>query len=40
MRRVGPKRRSIITSETMSGSTVHGTVCEEAVGRPSVREAR
>ena len=33
-------RRSIIRSERMHVSTIHGTVCEEAVGRPSIREAR
>jgi len=32
--------RPIIRSETMGGSTINGTVCDEAVGRPSVKEAR
>ena len=39
-RRIGSKRVPIIGSETMVGRTVNGTVCDEAVGRPSVREAR
>ena len=40
IRPIGPKRGSIIRSETIGGSTINGTVCDEAVGRPSVREAR
>jgi hypothetical protein len=38
MRRVGPKRWSIIRSETMGEKHPSiGTVCEEAVGSPSKR---